>query len=116
MDWKFKKGERAMIVYAVLMFAVAAMFVVLGIKIGKGHTNLINCYREEKVKDKTLYCRKFSRVLLALAAVLFISGVIGLLGQSDVIAAVAVAVQVVGMIICSVLLFSVQKKYGGGVF
>lgn len=55
-------------------------------------------------------------MLLALAAVLFISGVIGLLGQSDVIAAVAVAVQVVGMIICIVLLFSVQKKYGGGVF
>ena len=41
-----------MVVYSVIMFAATALFTVLAILITKGNASLINCYREERVKDK----------------------------------------------------------------
>lgn len=44
-----------MIIYSVIMFVVAAALIAFGILIAKGNANLINSYREERVKDKVLY-------------------------------------------------------------
>ena len=105
-----------MIVYAVIMFAVAAAFAVLAVLIAKGNANLINCYREERVKDKPLYCKKISQALYILAGTLVCSGIIGLFGETDSIVLLGLGVLVVGMLFGVVRLFRVQKKYGGGVF
>lgn len=105
-----------MIIYSVFMFVVAAVFVVFGILIFNGHTNLINCYHEERVKDKPLYCRKFAHSLYLFAAALTCSGIVGLFGETDSIALSSVAILIVGIIIGFVRLFSVQKKFGGGIF
>ena len=105
-----------MIIYSIIMFAAAITLAVFGILISKGHTNVINCYREEKVSNKELYCKKFSQALYFFASTIMCSGIIGLLGETDVIALVAVGVLVVGGITGMIRLFSVQKKYGGGVF
>lgn len=103
-----------MIIYAVLMFASAIAFAILGVCIVRGNANLINCYRPERVKDKPLYCRKLGTAMLFMAAVMTVSGVVGLLGEWAAVAAVAVLM--VGLTCGIVWLFSVQKKYGGGIF
>ena len=105
-----------MIVYSVIMLVVAAALIVFGVLIAKGNAKLINCYREERVKNKALYCKKISQALWIMATVLVPSGVIGLLGEKDSIALVAVSVLIVGIICGLSRLFYVQKKYGGGVF
>ena len=108
--------EYAMIIYSVIVLVVATALIVFGVLIAKGNTNLINCYREERVKDKALYCKKISQALWIMATVLVVSGVIGLLGETDFIALAAVGVLIVGIICGLSRLFYVQKKYGGGVF
>ena len=105
-----------MIVYSVIMFVVAAALIVFGVLIAKGNANLINCYREEKVKDKALYCKKVSQALFILAGTLVCSGIIALLGEADSIVLLGLGVLMVGMLFGVVQLFRVQKKYGGGVF
>lgn len=105
-----------MIVYSVFMFVVAVALIVFGILIAKGNANLINCYREEKVKDKPLYCKKISQALFILAGTLVCSGIVGLLGETNSIVLLTLGVLVGGSIFGIVRLFCVQKKYGGGVF
>ena len=100
-----------MIIYAIILFATAIALLVFGILISKGHTNVINCYHEERVKDKALYCKKLSHALYFLAFAITFSGIIGLLGETDTIALVSVGILVVGAIVGIIFLFSVQKKY-----
>jgi len=105
-----------MIVYSVILFAAAMAFTVFAILISKGNTNLINCYHEDRTPDKPVYCKKNSQALWIMAAVLVVSGAVGLLGETDAIALAAVGVLIVGLICGLYRLFYVQKKYGGGVF
>ena len=105
-----------MIVYSIIMFAAAIAFIVFAILISKGNTNLINCYHEDRTPDKMIYCKRISQALWIMATVLVLSGVIGLLGEKDSIALVAVSVLIVGIVCGLSRLFYVQKKYGGGVF
>ena len=105
-----------MIVYSIIMFAAAIAFIVFAILISKGNTNLINCYHEDRTPDKMIYCKRISQALWIMATVLVLSGTIGLLGEKDSIALVAVSVLIVGIICGLSRLFYVQKKYGGGVF
>ena len=105
-----------MIVYSLIMFAAASTLVVFAMLISKGNVNVINCYHEDRVSDKPLYCKKMSQALWIMAAVILTSGVVGLFGGGDTIAICAVAILVVGVIGAVCNLFHVQKKYGGGVF
>lgn len=105
-----------MIVYSIIMFAVSIAIIVFAILISKGNTNLINCYHEDKTPDKLVYCKKISQALWTLATVLVVSGVTGLLGETDSTALAAVGVLIVGIICGLSRLLYVQKKYGGGVF
>lgn len=105
-----------MIVYSLIMFAAASTLVVFAMLISKGNVNVINCYHEDRVSDKPLYCKKMSQALWIMAAVILTSGVVGLFGGDDTIAICAVAILVVGTIGAVCNIFRVQKKYGGGVF
>lgn len=105
-----------MIVYSVIMFVVAAALIVYGILVAKGNANLINSYREDRVKDKALYCKKISHALFILAGTLACCGTIVLFGETDGIVLLSLGVLVVGMVFGVVQLFRAQKKYGGGVF
>ena len=60
------------------MFLVAALFMVLGIAIYKGKTNLIHDYHQKKVKDKSAYGKAFGKAMLLIATVMLLSGIIGL--------------------------------------
>ena len=105
-----------MIVYSLFMFAAAIVLAVFAILISKGNANLINCYHEDRVTDKALYCKKISQSIWTLTTVLVVSGLIGLLGETDTMAVCAVGVLIVGIIYGIARLFSAQKKYGGGIF
>ena len=105
-----------MIVYTVIMFGCTALFTVFAILIIRGNASLINCYREERVKDKPTYCKKIGQSLFIMAATMLISGIISLLSDTETFILIALGVLVAGVLIGIVRLFHVQKKYGGGIF
>lgn len=105
-----------MIVYYMIMFGGAALFAVFAILITKENTSLINCYREERVKDKATYCKKIGQSLFVMAAAMLVSGVISLFSDSETVVLIALGVLIAGVLIGIVRLFHVQKKYGGGIF
>ena len=65
-----------MIAYAVLMWAIAALFLLFGLLIYHGKTGLIHEYHRERVRseDMAAYGRAFSTGLFALAGTLVLSG------------------------------------------
>lgn len=105
-----------MIMYSVIMFGCAALFAVFAILITKGNASLINCYREERVKDKATYCKKFGQSLFIMAAAMLVSGIISLFSASETVIPIALGVLIAGVLIGMTRMFHVQKKYGGGIF
>jgi len=105
-----------MIVYSVIMLAAAALFALFAILIAKGNTSLINCYREERVKDKPIYCKKIGQSLFIMAAAMLVSGIISLFSASETVILIALGVLIAGVLIGMTRMFHVQKKYGGGIF
>lgn len=105
-----------MIVWYVIMFGGAALFAVFAILITKGNASLINCYREERVKDKVTYCKKIGQSLFIMAATMLASGIISLFSDKEMIVLIALGVLIAGVLVGIVRLFHVQKKYGGGIF
>lgn len=105
-----------MIVYSVIMFAATALFIVFAILITKGNTSLINCYREERVKDKPTYCKKIGQSLFIMAAAMLVSGIVSLCSAAETVILIALGVLIAGVLIGIARLFHVQKKYGGGIF
>ena len=104
-----------MIPYSLIMFAVAILFSVFSLLIYRGKTELIHSYHQGKVTDKAAYGKAFGKALISFAVAPAVSGVIGLIGDSDAVVTVAVATLLVGMAIGSVCIYIVQKKYNGSI-
>ena len=102
-----------MLIYSILMFMVATVFIGISIAIYKGKTDLIHTYHQTKVTDKAAYGRAFGKALLVIAIALLLSGIIGLLEK---LAMLAVAVLVIGLCIGIGCIVAVQKKYNNGIF
>ena len=105
-----------MIVYSVMMLGIAVMLVIFAILIMKGNASLINCYREERVKDKTAYCVKMGQALLIIGASIAVSGVVALFTEEKSVIFTTLTITCVGVTIGIARLFHVQKKFGGGIF
>ena len=105
-----------MLLYSINMFLVSALFTVLGIAIYKGKTDLIHDYHQTKVTDKSAYGKAFGKAMLAVSSALLLSGIVGLFGDTEEIATIAVAVLFVGLTIGIAWIIAVQKKYNKGVF
>lgn len=103
-----------MLVYSIIMFAVAALFLGLGIAVYQGNTKLIHDYHQTKVKEteRKAYGRAFAKGMFAICATLFISGVIALM---DIVSA-SLMILVAGLIVSIVILAKVQRTYNGGLF
>ena len=102
-----------MLVYSIIMFLVAALFTVLGIEIYKGKTDLIHDYHQTKVTDKSAYGKAFGKAMLLIAAVMLLSGIIGLFEN---LVMLAVGMLMIGLVIGIGCIVAVQKKYNKGVF
>lgn len=101
-----------MILYAAILFAVAALFAVLAVRIYKGKTELIHDYHQTKVTDKRGYGRAFGKAMGLIAATMALSGAVSLVADP----AWAMAVLFGGLAIGVAAIVGVQKKFNGGVF
>ena len=105
-----------MVLYSIIMFLAAVPMMKISIAIYQGKTDLIHDYHQTKVTDKAAYGKAFGKAMLVVSASLLLSGIIGLLGASEVMAMIAVAVLFVGLFVGIVCIVAVQKKYNNGVF
>lgn len=105
-----------MVLYSIILLLAAIPMTVVSISIYRGKTDLIHDYHQTKVKDKAAYGRAFGKAMLVVSAALLLSGIIGLFGDSERIAAVAVAVLLVGLILGIAWIVAVQIKYNKGIF
>lgn len=105
-----------MLIYSIIMFSAAVLFISLSVAIYKGKTDLIHSYHQTKVTDKAAYGKAFGKSLFVMAASLLVSGIIGLLGDSDIIAIIAVAVLIIGLGIGIGCIVAVQQKHNKGIF
>ena len=102
-----------MLVYSIIMLLFAALFTVLGIAIYKGKTDLIHDYHQTKVTDKSAYGKAFGKAMLLIAAVMLLSGIIGLFEN---LVMLAVAILIIGLVIGIGCIVAVQRKYNNGLF
>ena len=105
-----------MFVYSIIMFICAILFGVLSILIYRGRTDLIHDYHQNKVTDKESYGKAFGKALSVLSVAPAVSGVIGLLGDTDQIAFIATAVLLAGLGVGIACILVVQQKYNKGLF
>ena len=63
-----------MILYSIILLIVAAAFVVMGIAIYRGKTDLIHDYHQTKVTDKSAYGKAFGKAMLVIAAIIILAG------------------------------------------
>lgn len=102
-----------MVVYSVILFIVALLFVGVSVAIYKGKTDLIHDYHQTKVTDKTAYGKAFGKALFVIAGTFMVSGIIGL---QEHLAMLAVGVLIAGLCIGTGCIVAVQRKYNKGVF
>ena len=105
-----------MVLYSIIMFLAAVPMIQVSIGIYRGKTSLIHDYHQTKVTDKAAYGNAFGKAMLAVSAALLLSGIVGLFGDTEEIATIAVAVLFVGLAIGIAWIIAVQKKYNKGVF
>ena len=105
-----------MVLYSVIMFLAAVPMIWISIAIYRGKTGLIHDYHQTKVTDKAAYGKAFGKAMFVVSMALLLSGIIGLFGDSEVIAMISVAVLFVGIFIGIIWIVAVQKKYNKGVF
>ncbi len=103
-----------MILYAVIMFAAAAMFSLVSALIYRGKTELIHDYHQKKVKDKTGYGKAFGKAMGVIAIAMALSGIIALFGEAVIW--IATAALLTGLTVGIVLIVRVQREYNGGIF
>lgn len=103
-----------MILYSIILFFVSLVFLILGIAICKGKTDLIHSYHQENVTDKKGYGRAFGKAMFVFAGAMLASGVVALLGEAFTVPAVCILLA--GLVAGFVCIGKVQKKYNGGLF
>ena len=105
-----------MFLYSVLLFLTAIPMMKVSVAIYRGKTDLIHDYHQKKVTDPAAYGKAFGKAMLVISLTLLLSGIIGLFGDSDTIAMIAVSVLFIGLIIGIGCIVWVQKKYNKGIF
>ena len=105
-----------MVLYSIIMFLAAVPMIKVSIAIYQGKTSLIHDYHQTKATDKAAYGKAFGKALFVVSMSLLLSGIIDLLGASEAIAVIAVAVLFIGLFIGIACIVAVQKKYNKGVF
>ena len=103
-----------MTAYAILMFAMAASFTVLAVRIYRGNTDLIMSHHQNRVKDPAAYGRAFGKALAVIAAAMLLSGGAAMAGEAA--AWLSMGILGAGMLIGITAIVIVQKKYNGGMF
>jgi protein-S-isoprenylcysteine O-methyltransferase Ste14 len=96
------------------MFLAAVPMGIISIAIYRGKTDLIHDYHQTKVTDKAAYGKAFGKAMFVVSLAILLSGIVGLLGNAEKTAMIAVAVLFVGLAIGIACIISVQKKFNNG--
>lgn len=109
-------GGIQVLAYAILMWGIGALFLVLGILLRRGGTDLIHAYHREKVKteDRAAYGRAFAKGLFVMAGAAALSGGAAVLWPSAMVAVLVILLA--GIAAGGTVLWRVQRRYNGGVF
>jgi hypothetical protein len=102
---------KVVLIFSVLMFLTAALFLPISVSIYRGKTDFIQSHHQGNVKDKAAYAKAFGKAFSLIPLGASISGVVGLIGDSDAIAAAAVVILVMSLLLGIGCIFAVQKKY-----
>ena len=105
-----------MVLYSVILFLAAVPMIKISIAIYQGKTSLIHDYHQTKVTDKAAYGKAFGKAMFVVSAALLLSGIIGLFGDTEIMAMIALAVLFIGLLIGIAWIVAVQKKYNKGIF
>ena len=105
-----------MVLYSIIMFLTAVPMMKISIAIYQGKTNLIHDYHQTKVTDKDAYGKAFGKAMMVVSTALLLSGIIGLFGDTEAIATIAITVLFVGLFIGIAWITAVQIKYNKGIF
>ena len=105
-----------MVLYSLIMFLVAVPMGKISIAIYRGKTSLIHDYHQTKVTDKAAYARAFGKAMFVISTALLLSGIVGLFGDSETIAMIAVAVLFIGLFAGIAGIVAVQIQYNKGIF
>ena len=100
-----------MMLYAMIMFAVTALFGLLAAWIYKGRTDLIHDYHQTKVQDKAAYGKAFGKAMAVISVAMLLSAVVALFTMWC-----AMAILFAGLVVGIAAIVRVQKKHNGGVF
>lgn len=103
-----------MILYAVIMFAVAVLFGIIAALIYKGKTNLIHEYHQTNVQNKATYGKAFGKAMAVFPVAMALSGAAALIGENAM--GVAFGILTLGLTVGIIAILRVQKKHNGGVF
>jgi len=101
-----------MIIYSVIMFSAALLFLIVSIAIYRGKTELIHSYHQEKVTDKAAYGRAFGKALSLFVPTAVLSGILSLLNRMIL----SVTILSAGMLFAIICIVIVQLKYNKGIF
>ena len=104
-----------MVLYSIIMVVAAVPTLIISMEIYRGKTNLIHDYHQTKVTDKSAYGKSFGKAMFVIAISLLLSGIIGLFGDSETIAMIAVSALLAGLFVGIACIIAVQKKYNKGI-
>ena len=105
-----------MILYSIIMFLAAVPMGWISISIYQGKTSLIHEYHQTKVVDKAAYGKAFGKAMFIGTRALLLSGIVGMLGDSEIISMIAVTILFIGLFIGIICIVVVQMKYNKGLF
>ena len=100
-----------MVIYLLIMYACAVLFLVLGISIYRGNTKLIHDYHQIYIGEdrKPEYGRAFSKGLFVLSAALFFSGTLDMVLKDGIW--LSMIVLIVGILISVTVFVRVQRRF-----
>ena len=96
------------------MFATAAAFAVIAVRIYKGNTDMIMQHHQTRVTDPTAYGRAIGKAVAVMAAAMFLSGGAAMMGEKA--AWIPMWVLLAGLLVGIGMIVYAQKKYNGGIF
>ncbi len=103
-------------ILSIIYFAIAVIFIIVGILIFRGNTDLIHDYHRKNVKDFDGYGKGMGKGIISIGVFFLIGAVIALAvsGESGTIAGIVTALS--GFVLSIIYIFKVQNKYNGGLF
>ena len=101
-----------MLIYALILFAVSALFTGIGIALFRGKTDLIMEHHQTRVTDKTAYARAFSVPMFIIAGSMALAGILALPDM----AWISVGVLLSGLTVSIVWIIGIQMKHDKSIF